>query len=101
MDAFEYRFTSKTGDVYIVRILNDGARFLSSEMISALEKSDVEVWGIYLNRVGSYKHVTGIRDLSLISNQIYSFFRSHDNVREEQLDVAKRIKQDVLDGFSK
>lgn len=136
MDAFEYRFTSKTGDIYIVRILNDGARFLSSEMISALEKSDVEVWGIYLNRVGSYKHVTGIRDLSLISNQIYSFFRSHDNailyyvklqglldmnvvdlpicidacgndmyihimVREEQLDVAKRIKQDVLDGFSK
>lgn len=66
MDAFEYRFTSKTGDIYIVRILNDGARFLSSEMISALEKSDVEVWGIYLNRVGSYKHVTGIRDLSLI-----------------------------------
>lgn len=53
MDAFEYRFTSKTGDVYIVRILNDGARFLSSEMISVLEKSDVEVWGIYLNRVGS------------------------------------------------
>ena len=169
MDAFEYRFTSKTGDIYIVRILNDGARFLSSEMISALEKSDVEVWGIYLNRVGSYKHVTGIRDLSLISNQIYSFFRSHDNailyyvcddiadvpmnarkkaegfsvqyyrnrlftslfyklqglldmnvvdlpicidacgndmyihimVRKEQLDVAKRIKQDVLDGFSK
>jgi hypothetical protein len=169
MDAFEYRFTSKTGDVYIVRILNDGARFLSSEMISVLEKSDVEVWGIYLNRVGSYKHVTGIRDLSLISNQIYSFFKSHDNailyyvcddiadvpmnarkkaegfsvqyyrnrlftslfyklqglldmnvvdlpicidacgndmyihimVREEQLDVAKRIKQDVLDGFSK
>ena len=113
--------------------------------------------------------MTGIRDLSLISNQIYSFFRSHDNailyyvcddiadvpmnarkktegfsvqyyrnrlftslfhklqglldmnvvdlpicidacgndmyihimVREEQLDVAKRIKQDVLDGFSK
>ena len=30
MDAFEYRFTSKTGDIYIVRILNDGARFLSS-----------------------------------------------------------------------
>ena len=136
MDAFEYRFTSKTGDIYIVRILNDGARFLSSEINSALEKADVEVWGIYLNRVGSYKHVTGIRDLSLISNQIYSFFRSHDNailyyvklqglldmnvvdlpicidacgndmyihimVREEQLDVAKRIKQDVLDGFSK
>ena len=78
MDAFEYRFTSKTGDIYIVRILNDGARFLSSEIISALEKSDVEVWGIYLNRVGSYKHVTGIRDLSLISNQIYSFFATND-----------------------
>lgn len=52
---------------------------MSSEINSALEKSDVEVWGIYLNRIGSYKHVTGIRDLSLISNQIYSFFRSHDN----------------------
>ena len=25
----------------------------------------------------------------------------HIMVREEQLDVAKRIKQDVLDGFSK
>lgn len=36
MDAFEYRFSSKTGDIYIVRILNDGARFLLSEMISAL-----------------------------------------------------------------
>ena len=48
MDAFEYRFTSKTGDIYIVRIQNDGARFLSSEIISALEKSDVEVWGIML-----------------------------------------------------
>ena len=43
MDAFEYRFTSKTGDIYIVRILNDGARFLSSEINSALEKSDDEV----------------------------------------------------------
>lgn len=56
MDAFEYRFTSKTGDIYIVRILNDGARFLSSEINSALEKSDVEVWGIYLNS----KHPTPI-----------------------------------------
>ena len=36
MDVFEYRFSSKTGDIYIVRILNDGARFLLSEMISAL-----------------------------------------------------------------
>lgn len=51
--------------IYIVRILNDGARFLSSEINSALEKSDVGVWGIYLNRIGSYKHVTGIRDLSV------------------------------------
>ena len=44
MDAFEYRFTSKTGDIYIVRILNDGARFLSSEIISALEKYAKNNW---------------------------------------------------------
>ena len=104
MDAFEYRFTSKTGDIYIVRILNDGARFLSSEMISALEKSDVEVWGIYLNRVGSYKHVAGIRDLSHISNQIYSFFRSHDNailyyVCDDIADVPMNARKKA-EGFS-
>lgn len=40
MDAFEYTFTSKTGDTYIVRILNDGMRFLSSEMISIIEKAN-------------------------------------------------------------
>lgn len=104
MDAFEYRFTSKTGDIYIVRILNDGSRFLSSEIVSALEKSDVEVWGIYLNRVGSYKHVTGIRDLSLISNQIYSFFRSHDNailyyVCDDIADVPMNARKKA-EGFS-
>ena len=104
MDAFEYRFTSKTGDIYIVRILNDGARFLSSEINSALEKSDVEVWGIYLNRIGSYKHVTGIRDLSLISNQIYSFFRSHDNailyyVCDDIADVPMNARKKA-EGFS-
>ena len=169
MDAFEYTFTSKTGDTFIVRILNDGMRFLSSEMISIIEKANVEVWGIYLNRIGSYKNITGIRELSVISKQIYSFFMTHDNailyyvcddiaevpmnarkkaegftvqyyrnrlftslfqklqgligihvvdlpiyidacgndmyihvmVREGQLDIANRIKQDVLDGFSK
>ena len=79
MDAFEYTFTSKTGDTYIVRILNDGMRFLSSEMISIIEKANVEVWGIYLNRIGSYKNITGIRELSVISKQIYSFFMTHDN----------------------
>lgn len=94
-----------------MRILNDGARFLSSEIISALEKSDVEVWGIYLNRVGSYftslfHKLQGLLDMNVVDlpicidacgNDMYI----HIMVREEQLDVAKRIKQDVLDGFSK
>lgn len=69
----------RRGDTYIVRILNDGMRFLSSEMISIIEKANVEVWGIYLNRIGSYKNITGIRELSVISKQIYSFFMTHDN----------------------
>ena len=80
MDTFEYTFTSKSGDRYIVKIQNDGVRFLSPEMKSNLNLADVEVWGIYLNRVGSYKNVTSIRDLSIISKQIYSFFLSHENV---------------------
>lgn len=54
MDTFEYTFTSKAGDRYIVKIQNDGLRFLSPTMIATLTKSEVEVWGIYLNRVGSY-----------------------------------------------
>ena len=80
MDTFEYTFTSKSGDRYIVKIQNDGLRFLSPEMKSNLNLSDVEVWGIYLNRVGSYRNVTSIRDLSIISKQIYGFFLSHENV---------------------
>lgn len=80
MDAFEYTFTSKLGDRYIIKIQNDGFRFLSSSMLSILDSSELEVWGIYLNRVGSYKNVTSIRDLSIISKQIYSFFMSHENV---------------------
>ncbi len=80
MDAFEYTFTSKLGDRYIIKIQNDGFRFLSSSMLSILDSSELEVWGIYLNRVGSYKNVTSIRDLSVISKQIYSFFMSHENV---------------------
>mgnify|MGYP002517925537 CR=1 FL=1 len=80
MDTFEYTFTSKAGDRYIVKIQNDGLRFLSPTMVATLTKSEVEVWGIYLNRVGSYKNVTSIRDLSVISKQIYSFFMSHENV---------------------
>lgn len=80
MDTFEYAFTSKRGVRYIVKIQNDGVRFLSPEMKSKLNLSDVEVWGIYLNRVGSYKNVTSIRDLSIISKQIHGFFLSHENV---------------------
>lgn len=62
------------------------------------------VWGIYLNRIGSYKHVTGIRDLSLISNQIYSFFRSHDNailyyVCDDITDVPMNARKKA-EGFS-
>ena len=70
MDTFEYIFTSKTGDRYIVKILQDGARFLSSRVMNLLKSQDVEVWGIYLNRVGNFQHVTGMRDLSIISKQI-------------------------------
>ena len=80
MDTFEYSFSGKTGDRYIVKIQKDGERFLSSNMISTLDTSDMEVWGIYLNRVGSFKNVTSIRDLSIISKQIYGFFVSHENV---------------------
>mgnify|MGYP007099011281 FL=1 len=80
MDTFEYSFTSKTGDRYIVKIQKDGERFLSSKVISMLDTSDMEVCGIYLNRVGSIKNVTSIRDLSIISKQIYGFFVSHENV---------------------
>ena len=80
MDTFEYSFSSKTGDRYIVKIQKDGERLLSPEMISTLDTYDMEVWGIYLNRIGSFKNVTSIHDLSIISKQIYSFFVSHDNV---------------------
>ena len=80
MDTFEYSFSSKNGDRYIVKIQKDGERFLSSKMLSTLDVSDMEVWGIYLNRVGNIKNVTSIRDLSIISKQIYGFFLSHENV---------------------
>ena len=80
MDTFEYSFSSKTSDRYIVKIQKDGERFLSSKMLSTLDASDMEVWGIYLNRVGNIKNVTSIRDLSIISKQIYGFFLSHENV---------------------
>ena len=79
MDTFEYIFTSNTGDRYIVKILQDGTRFLSPDVIDLLKSQDVEVWGIYLNRVGSFQHVTSMRDLSIISKQIYGFFMSHEN----------------------
>ena len=79
MDTFEYIFTSNTGDRYIVKILQDGARFLSSHVMDLLKSQNVEVWGIYLNRVGSFQHVTSMRDLSIISKQIYGFFMSHEN----------------------
>ena len=43
MDTFEYIFTSNTGDRYIVKILQDGARFLSPDVIELLKSQDVEV----------------------------------------------------------
>ena len=76
-------------------------RFLSSEMISIIEKANVEVWGIYLNRIGSYKNITGIRELSVISKQIYSFFMTHDNailyyvcddIAEVPMNARKKLK---------
>ena len=79
MDTFEYTFTSKEGDRYIIKILNDGYRFLSDKLRHQLEVDDIEIWGIYLNRVGSYDHVTSMKDLSTISKQIFFFFQSHEN----------------------
>ena len=80
MDIFEYTFTSKVGDRYIVKIQNDGFRMLSDSLVHQLENQEIEVWGIYLNRIGSYKNVTSMKDLSVISRQIYNFFESHENV---------------------
>jgi len=57
-------------------------------------------------RYSLFQKLQGLLDMNVVDlpicidacgNDMYI----HIMVREEQLDVAKRIKQDVLDGFSK
>ena len=104
MDTFEYSFTGKSGDRYVVKIQKDGNRLLSPEMNSRLHLSDMSVWGIYLNKIGNSGCVTSIRDLSIISKQIYGFFMSHGNavlyyVCDDMADVPMNARKKA-EGYS-
>lgn len=104
MDTFEYSFTGKAGDRYVVKIQKDGCRFLSSEMNAVLKTSEMGLWGIYLNRIGTLENVTGIHDLSIISKQIYGFFVSHEDailyyVCDDMADVPMNARKKA-EGYS-
>lgn len=65
MDSWEYTFSYNVGNKYIVKIMKDGKRFLSSNMQGLLQSMNVGVWGIYLNRMGNFKNVASMNDLRL------------------------------------
>lgn len=65
MDSWEYTFSNNVGNKYIVKIMKDGKRFLSSNMQGLLQSMNVGVWGIYLNRMGNFKNVASMNDLRL------------------------------------
>lgn len=79
MDSWEYTFSNNVGNKYIVKIMKDGKRFLSSNMQDLLQSMNVGVWGIYLNRMGNFKNATSMNDLAIISRQILSFFTTHED----------------------
>ena len=53
-----YKFKNSEGDEFRLRLVSDSRQFLSEEMSSLVEKEDVELWGIYLERLGNAQKVT-------------------------------------------